>query len=177
MPARHRLGAGGEDKQLSLFDGATIDPRSNPSDREIEIAQNRENLIKIYSNSLNGQKRADTMTTLLERYNRGDFPEIFQVLGPVSRSTLYGWSRDYREGGFDALIPLYKCRRPKVSRAEDRCLRELLLDHTCLCEARRQVSIGQAIFITKYFLKRKGRESPSSPATLRRWAKRILEKK
>lgn len=154
--------------QLSLFNGATLDPRSNPSERDLEIARNREHLIKVYTNSLDGKKRADLTAMFLKEYNGGGLSEIFEMLGPVSRSTLYGWIRDYREGGFDGLIPLYNSRPSKVSRAEDRCLRELLLDH---------ISIGRAIFIVKYFLKRRGTESPSSPSTLRRYAKKILEKK
>jgi transposase len=155
--------------QLSLFNGATIDPRTNPSERDIEIASNRESLVKIFlAATENIPGKISTVENFIAAYNNEAFPHIFSILGKVSRSTLYGWVRDYREGGFDALVPLYKVRRPKVSRAEDRCLRELLLDH---------ISIGQAIFITKYFLKRKGRESPSSPATLRRWAKRLMEKK
>ena len=34
--------------QLSLFNGATIDPRTNPSERDLEIASSRESLVKIY---------------------------------------------------------------------------------------------------------------------------------
>jgi transposase len=151
--------------QLSLFDGATIDPKTNPSERDLLIALNRERLVKIYHDSLSEEKIREIIIKVLSDYNSGTYPEIFEVLGKVSRSTLYNWLQDYREGGFDGLIPLYKNRRPKVSRAEDRCLRELLLDG---------IKIGQTIFITKYFLKRKGVQSPSSPATLRRWAKRIL---
>jgi hypothetical protein len=165
--------------QLSLFNGATIDPRTNPSERDLEIASNRESFVKIFlaatenvapaRRSLGaGGGKISTVENFIAAYNDEAFPHIFLVLGKVSRSTLYGWVRDFREGGFDALVPLYKVRRPKVSRAEDRCLRELLLDH---------ISIGHAIFITKYFLKRRKTESPSSPATLRRWAKRILDKK
>ena len=158
-----------KENQLSLFDGATIDPRTNPSERDIEIASNRESLVKIFlAATENIPGKISTVENFIAAYNNEAFPHIFSILGKVSRSTLYGWVRDYREGGFDALVPLYKVRRPKVSRAEDRCLRELLLDH---------ISIGQAIFITKYFLKRRKTESPSSPATLRRWAKRLMEKK
>jgi len=164
------------ENQLSLFDGATIDPRTNPSERDIAIASNRESLVKIFfaltdppaprlRRAGNVGGKITSVEKMVTGYNDGAFPHIFSILGKVSRSTLYGWVRDYREGGFDALIPLYKVRRPKVSRAEDRCLRELLLDH---------ISIGQAIFITKYFLKRRKTESPSSPATLRRWAKRVM---
>ena len=156
------------ENQLSLFDGATIDPRTNPSERDIAIASSRESLVKIFfAATENVAPKIATVDNFIAAYNNETFPHVFSVLGKVSRSTLYGWVRDYREGGFDALVPLYKVRRPKVSRAEDRCLRELLLDH---------ISIGQAIFITKYFLKRRKTESPSSPATLRRWAKRVTGK-
>jgi transposase len=154
--------------QLSLFDGATLDPGAEPSESHLEIARNREQLIKVYLVSLTGGRRkTQDILKFLENYELGAYQEIREVLGKVSKSTLYGWIRDYREGGFDALISLYKCRGSKISRAEERCLRELILDH---------ISIGQAIFITKYFLKRRGTESPSSPATLRRWAKKITKK-
>jgi hypothetical protein len=201
------------ENQLSLFSGASIAGDATPSEADLQIASNRESLVKIYLAATlrasppsaspwrgrggpsgpaadNVVGKISTVENFIAAYNNEAFPpsgpgsapeglmprrealpgrrHIFSVLGKVSRSTLYGWVRDYREGGFDALIPLYKVRRPKVSRAEDRCLRELLLDH---------VKVGQAIFIVKYFLKRRKTESPSSPATLRRWAKRLLDKK
>ena len=166
-----------DDKQLSLFDGTTIDPKTKPSEKDLETARNRENLIKIYSASIpvcvprtgrSENKKGKVILKFLADYNSGAYPTIFEDLREVSKATFYNWLRNYREGGVDALIPQYKCRSPKVSRAEDRCLRELLID---------RIRIGQAIFITKYFLKRKGVESPSSPSTLRRWASRLLEKK
>jgi hypothetical protein len=159
-----------DNKQLSLFDGATLDPEVKVPESALKIAQARERLIKIRKYWI-GKVEDGPLCSLrqfLEDYNRGSVPELKEILGHISRATFYNWLRDYREGGFDALIPRYATGIPGVSLAEKRCLMEIVRDG---------ISIGRAIFICKYFLKRRGTPSPSSPATLRRWAKKALGKR
>ena len=152
-----------DNKQLSLFDGLTIDPDVKVPESARKIAEQRNWLVQ-YWILLKRDNPEEEMDRFIKKYNEGIFPYPFGVLGHISRATLYNWLRDYREGGFDALIPRYATGIPGVSLAEKRCLMEIVRDG---------ISIGRAIFICKYFLKRRGTPSPSSPATLRRWATRL----
>ena len=159
-----------ESRQLSLFDGATLEEGKKPPESALEIAEYRFRLIDAIGTNMSfepDRPKMEIIDEFLRHYNGGAIRQgIFAVLGHVSKSTFYGWMKDYLEGGKDALIPRYATGIPGISRAEKRCLIEILSD---------RVRIGTAILITKYFLKRKGVPSPSSPATLRRWAKRLLK--
>lgn len=154
-------------KQLSLFSGLTLDEKAAPPEKDLRIARDRKSFLNLYSMWMEERKDTPRGATkaFLAEYNAERISGVYEDLGPVSRSTLYGWIRDYREGGFDALIPGYSIRQRVVTRAEKRCLMEILADG---------IKVSQAIFITKYFLKRRKTESPSSPSTLRRWAKKKL---
>jgi hypothetical protein len=156
-----------EIKQLSLFDGVTLDPEVTIPESARKIAEQREWLVKQWLDCEDLGIRFDGksyMKHFVENYNTGIFVDAFSVLGKISLATFYNWRRDYREGGVDALVPRYATGIPGVSLAEKRCMGEII---------REGISIGRAIFICKYFLKRRGTPSPSSPATLRRWATKI----
>ena len=155
-----------DNKQLSLFDGLTIDPDVKVPESARKIAEQREWLVKMWIN-LKKVNPEQSLDQFVKYYNEGTFPLTLGMLGQISRATLYNWLRDYREGGFDALIPRYATGIPGVSLAEKRCLLEIIRDG---------IAIGRAIFICKYFLKGRGTPSPSSPATLRRYANKIVNK-
>jgi putative transposase len=90
--------------------------------------------------------------------------EIHKELGPVSPRTLYRWTKDFDEGGIDGLVPRYGgIGNTKVTDHEKNFLLTLLLHP-------HRLKVSYAIALTKEWLKGKGIESPSSPATLRRFA-------
>ena len=90
----------------------------------------------------------------------------------LSRSTVYSWIHFYERDGFKGLIPHYKNYDgiPRISDSE----REILID---IFQKNVTTRIGTAILIAKYSLGKTGSPSPSSPATLRRWAKRFLQER
>ena len=57
------------------------------------------------------EHRLNAEKTFLELYNSGEYlKDIFQILGKVSKSSLYRWNKTYSEyGTIESLIPKYKC--------------------------------------------------------------------
>ncbi len=110
----------------------------------------------------------DALGCFLLSYNTGHLlPEIFKVLGTISRGTLYRWEKAYKDGDSDyrALAPgptNKQGERSKVTEDEANLLLTQLLHQN-------QVKVETAIKLTKYILERRGLPSPSSGMTLRRF--------
>jgi transposase len=173
--------------QLSLFGGDSIEPGTAP-ERHLARARAKEELLKLFlgwqaedkklRRCEDVKERKEDLTSqlpnlstscvsrFLEAYNGEQFPGVFAELRRVSRSSLYNWLRAYREGGADALIPNYTAQVPKISGEEEETLRGVLDE---------KIKVSYSIFIVKYLLAKKGIHSPSSPATLRRWANRMKQ--
>lgn len=103
----------------------------------------------------------------IEAYNTGlSHPDIFAILGRISRSTLDNWARLLKKNNMDfaALAPRHGQHRRgnrKVTQAEmDQMLRFAL--------APNGLRISQVIRWTKKVMAKEGVASPSSKATLRR---------
>jgi putative transposase len=94
------------------------------------------------------------------------FPQLFQTLGKVSRSTLERWRKDLEEAEYDyhVLAPKWGKHRSgttKLTEHESRILFTQVFHQN-------RVKTGTAITVTKYILELEGLPSPSSPATMRR---------
>lgn len=107
-------------------------------------------------------------------YNAGlILTNAHQALGDKSRQTLERWTKTLRDSDYDctALAETYgKAQRgqTKVTQAEAELLLQILLDQ-------RRFAVGTAINLTKITLGQRGLKSPSSPATLRRFAARFKQ--
>ncbi len=136
----------------------------------LKIARYRERIVKALLkkfSSYPNRSRTRIIKNLIKRINKkGQKP-----ISHISRASIYNWLQDYSKGGIDALVPKW---RPgyfsKTTEGEKECLIDIFNSHiTC--------RIGTAILVAKYHLKKDGIPSPSSPATLRRWAERYLKER
>ncbi|SDO03305.1 DNA binding domain-containing protein, excisionase family [Desulfonauticus submarinus] len=131
-----------------------------------EVALARFELVREFASKKSVKEKEE----FVEAYNTGElFPKIYKKLGKVSLKTLYRWQKTLNEYGNDflALAPDWgraKRGKTKVTDEEAKVLLSQLLHQN-------RFKIAQAIKITKYILKEKGIPSPSSHATLRRFAK------
>ncbi len=136
----------------------------------LKVARSRERIVKSLLKSFSShpnRPRTKVIQRLIRRLNK----KAQKPINHISRATIYNWLRDYSKGGAGALIPKW---RPgyfsKTTENEKECLIDIL-------NSRITHRIGTAILIAKYFLKRNGIPSPSSPATLRRWVERYLKER
>jgi len=108
--------------------------------------------------------KSEIVRSFLKTYNSGVlYPAIYLELGSISRSTLYSWDQAFREGGVDAMIPLYgSSHRPEITEDEKKVLLHLVFTQS-------RIQIGFTVRLAKFLIKEKGLESPSSAATMRRW--------
>ena len=108
--------------------------------------------------------KVKTIERLLGLYNGGLLlPGVFKELKSVSIRTFYRFLEGLKDKGIDGLAPQYgfSGRKPfvEVTLAEKQFLRQFLLNQN-------RPKIADAIRRCKYYL---GKDSPSSPATLRRY--------
>ena len=163
IPARRGLHPGGSSE-------TNHEPEIHVPPKYIETALHREELVKLFLQAVQlhpDQSRSGTIDEFLQIYNKAEIsPYLRSQLGPISRSTLYGWLQGYAESGIEGLIPKYTGGLQKLTKGEKYWLTRTLKD---------KIRIGTAIVIVKYILGMKKNESPSSKATLRRWGKKFLK--
>ena len=105
----------------------------------------------------------------IDVYNEGKvYSLIFKILGKVSIGTIYRWHKAIKgNDDFRKLIPNYeygeKESNPKLTNEEELVFKSLLLTPN-------KTNIGKATKLTKYILKRKGFDSPTSERNFRRYA-------
>jgi len=131
-----------------------------------EIAYYRAGLIKGFEDEASKRgvlvrKFVDQFLTL---YNSGACLQgTYKKLGSVSRRTFYRWIKTFNQGGVETLIPQSgKKGMSKITEHEKNILLTLLLHAN-------RLKIAYGITLAKEYLKKRGHESPSSPATLRRF--------
>ncbi len=138
------------------------DTKSIPAKRN-RIANLRFALLQSFNEEIkkNHRPKTEIIRQFLDLYNTGFIlSDIHEELGTVSRATLYNWQQIYQQGGINGLVPQFGGKGiSKITLAEKLFLRKKLLDQN-------KPTIGDTINKCKYLL---GEESPSSPATLRRW--------
>jgi putative transposase len=106
-------------------------------------------------------------------YNQGVlFPYIYETLGRVDIQTLYRW-RQALDGTWDwqRLIPQWNNgngKGPRLTEEEKKTFLSILLNP-------RRLKVGSAVKLTKFYLEKKGIESPSHPITFKRFAKKFQE--
>jgi putative transposase len=121
---------------------------------------------KDYKNKSKGNKE------FLQLYNTGEvYKEIYGFVGNVSIGTLYRWNKDLGDlnsNDWTRLIPKHNYQRDSEYRTsltdEEICIFMRLLLHG------NKFSIGKAINLTKYILKKKGYEILPKDITFRRYA-------
>ncbi len=137
-----------------------------------KVARARADLVAAYLTAKeNGkskkQKNADIINQFLQAYGSGlSFPQLYQTLGAVSRSTLERWRKDLEEANYDyhVLAPKWGRHRSGTTKLTERESQVLMTQ----VFHQNRVKTGTAITVTKYILELEGSPSPSSPATMRR---------
>jgi len=141
-----------------------------------KIALARYDLVKLwvdYKNNSNSKTEAGNDFLLL--YNKGKmYPEIFKLLKTVSIGTIYRWAKAVKANDdYTSLIPDYNYSdgeyNVNLTREEELVFINLLLSHN-------KPNIGKATKLTKYTLKKRGFESPSSERNFRRFAQNYQRK-
>ena len=112
----------------------------------------------------NHRPKAEIVRQFLDLYNSGvSHPTIYNDIRRISRSTLYEWIRAYEIDGIDGLVPQYGgAGISKTTEHEKNLLLTLVLHQN-------RLKTAYAITLAKSYLQKKKIESPSSPATLRRF--------
>lgn len=144
--------------------GSSLPPSFSLND---EIARWRASLV-LFFNEESAKKicrKRDFIKQFLRDYNRGSLlPEIYKKLGSISSPSLYRWMKAFADHGIDGLVPQYGgVGKSKITDHEKNILLALLLHQN-------RLKVAYAITLTKEFLAKRQIESPSSPATLRRFA-------
>jgi putative transposase len=128
-----------------------------------EISKEYPTTLPLFKNGNNGNGHSKTkaIQKFLDLYNSGLLlPDIHKELKEISRSTLYNW---LSAQGPDDLIPQYGgAGQSKITDHEKNLLLTLLLHQN-------RIKTAYAIALAKEYLIKKHLESPSSPATLRRF--------
>lgn len=171
LPAEARLKYYQQKGMLESYLQATI-PAAPPKapKKFIEIALARLNLVRLWREFRKGAgKKTEADRAFLSAYNEGKIAQnIYKILGEVSVKTLYRWIDQL--GGTDdytRLIPQWNpgSRRCGLTEEEKDIFFRFLLDP-------KNIKIGQAIRLTKFYLESRGIPSPSHPITFRRFAER-----
>lgn len=106
--------------------------------------------------------------------NRADWKNLYEVLGEISKTTLYRWNQmlggteDYRW-----LIPFHYMKETenvRLTKEEAAIFMKILLNPN-------KVTIGAAIRLTKYRFEKKGIPFEKSPMTFRRYAEDFKQKR
>jgi len=121
--------------------------------------------LPLFQNGSNGHRsKTATIKKFLDLYNSGLLlPDIHREIPRISRATLYNWLAAADQDGINALIPGHgRAGTSKITEHEKNLLLTLCLDQN-------RLKIAYAISLTKEYLKKKNFDSPSSPATLRRF--------
>lgn len=114
-------------------------------------------------------KKTEADHAFIDAYNCKKIAHhIYEILGEVSVKSLYRWI-DALDGSEDytRLIPRWNCgnRGHGLTHDEEKAFLKFLLSP-------KQISIGSAIRLTKFYLSQRGIDSPSHPMTFRRFAER-----
>lgn len=132
-----------------------------------KIALAKLDLVRLWREFRNGAgKKTEADRAFLKAYNsRALAPNIYEILGEVSLTSLYRWI-DQLEGTDDwvRLIPKWNpgSNGYKLTKVEEDAVLRFLLDP-------KQIKIGYAIRLAKFWLKQKGIESEAHPITFRRF--------
>jgi putative transposase len=128
------------------------------------IANLRFALIRAFQEeaSKNHRPRKEIIKHFLDLYNSGVLlPDIYSELKQIKRSTLYNWLSSATP---DDLVPQYGgAGQSKITEHEKNLVLTLLLHQN-------RLKTAYAITLAKEYLQKKQIKSPSSPATLRRFA-------
>lgn len=140
------------------------------------IALARYDLVKLWVDYKNNSKsKTESGNDFLLLYNNGEiYPELFKVLKPVSIGTIYRWAKAIKANDdYTSLIPDYNYSNGEynvnLTKEEELVFKNLLLSEN-------KLNIGKATKLTKYTLKKKGFESPSSERNFRRYAQNYQRK-
>ncbi len=130
-----------------------------------ELGKEDPNLPLFKNGNGNGRhSKTKKIQGLLDLYNAGILlPEIYGELKSISRATLYNWFAAADQDGVNGLIPQHgRAGVSKISEHEKNLILTLLLHQN-------RLKTAYAITLAKNYLAKKRIESPSSPATLRRF--------
>jgi putative transposase len=121
--------------------------------------------LPLFKNGNGHSSKTKRIQRLLDLYNSGILlPEIYKEFGPRKRATLYNWLAAEAQDGVNGLIPQHgRAGISKITEHEKNLVLTLLLHQN-------RLKTAYAITLAKEYLKKKNYESPSSPATLRRFA-------
>ena len=143
---------------------ASTDSGKSTNPKMARIANLRFALVSAFNKetSQNHRPKKEIVQHFLSLYNTGLLlPDVYKDLREISRSTLYNW---IKSTGPEDLIPSYGgAGQSKITEHEKNLLLTLLLHQN-------RLKTAYAITLTKEYLVRTKIESPSSPATLRRFA-------
>lgn len=116
------------------------------------------------------EHRLNAEKTFLELYNSGEYlKDIFQILGKVSKSSLYRWNKTYSEyGTIESLIPKYKCT--SIQEYNTTLTPEMIEQFKKFLFHPNRFKISKAISLTKYCLAQKGIENIPADIAFRRYA-------
>jgi len=142
------------------------------TDWQNRIALARVDLVREYANVKAAAKRTGKSVCaaaefFLLGYNTGQLlPQVFERVGKVSRSNIENYVKIWREAGgdFAALAPAWGNRKGqrKTTAEEQNAALSFALHPN-------RLRIAEAVRLAKMMLDKRGVESPSSEATLRRW--------
>lgn len=116
------------------------------------------------------EHRLNAEKTFLELYNSGEYlKDIFQILGKVSKSSLYRWNKTYSEyGTIESLIPKYKCT--SIQEYNTTLTPDMIEQFKKFLFHPNRFKISKAISLTKYCLEQKGIENIPADIAFRRYA-------
>ena len=131
---------------------------------KIDLLKSFEKFETKFEHRLNAEK------TFLELYNSGEYlKDIFQILGKVSKSSLYRWNKTYSEyGTIESLIPKYKCT--SIQEYNTTLTPEMIEQFKKFLFHPNRFKISKAISLTKYCLEQKGIENIPADIAFRRYA-------
>jgi putative transposase len=146
-----------------------LPPSEGISAKGKQIALARFQLLRAWK-AVRGSNGSITKATdnFLRAYNAGiSHPAIFEVLGNVTRGTLYRWDETIEDGSdWQMLVPQYHLSKNHTERLNpieaEVFMRFLLLPN--------KVRIGTATRLTKYTLEQRGYKTDKSAMTFRRFA-------
>lgn len=131
---------------------------------KIDLLKSFEKFETKFEHRLNAEK------TFLELYNSGEYlKDVFQILGKVSKSSLYRWNKTYSEyGTVESLIPKYKCT--SIQEYNTTLTPEMIEQFKKFLFHPNRFKISKAISLTKYCLEQKGIENIPADIAFRRYA-------
>jgi len=141
-----------------------------------KIALARYDLVKLWVDCKNNnKKKTEAGHDFLFIYNKGEmYPDLFKILKTVSIGTIYRWAKAVKANDdYTSLISDYDYSdgeyNVNLTKEEELVFRSLLLSPN-------RTNIGKATKLTKFTLKKRGFESPSSERSFRRFAQNYQRK-